>query len=86
MWERALWERAQPAKGWLIATRQDPRSSSNSSKKSVSGIPPASKACLSRAGPAPTRLEPPQAGEGDQRQQGAQGAAAATATAAFVAG
>ena len=35
-----LWERALPAKGWLIATRQDPRALSNSGTNSLSGILP----------------------------------------------
>ncbi len=50
-----LCERASPAKGWLIATRQDPRGAVGALSRKASGIPPASSACLSRAGPAPTR-------------------------------
>jgi hypothetical protein len=50
-----LWELALQAKGWLPATRRDSRGRSDGRRNSVSGILPASFACLSRARPAPTR-------------------------------
>ncbi len=46
---RALWERALPAKGWLLATRQDARDLVGAAVRDVSGILPAGFAGLSLA-------------------------------------